>query len=345
VSAEAIIHPEIEDPGVEPPTEEDQEVSVQTHTPLDVTKGGFHAKCHPLIVRAVPPMVVRSKLAGRLRLFIHQWERITNNQEILALVRGWTIPFISPPQQGRVTSSIPREGKEVVIREIQSLLEKGAIRETKHQEGQVLSSLFLREKKDGSQRPILNLKNLNQYVPYEHFKMESLKDVKNIIETNDLMVKIDLKDAYFTLPLSPESRKFVRFQWEGKLYEFLCLCFGLGPAPRLFTKLLKVPVSMLRRINIRIIIYLDDMLLFGVSMEEITTARDSTIYLLESLGFVINYQKSVLQPTQNIEFLGVVINSVTMTMSLTEEKIKSLSAGCQEAKEMGSLPLRKLPVF
>ena len=43
--------------------------------------------------------------------------------------------------------------------------------------------------------------------------------------------------------------------------KFLCLCFGLDPAPRIFTKLLKIPFSVLRRLNIITAIYLDDMLL------------------------------------------------------------------------------------
>ena len=42
------------------------------------------------------------------------------------------------------------------------------------------------------------------------------------------MCKLELKDAYYS----------------GKLYEFLCLCYGLGPAPRIFTKLLKIPISV-----------------------------------------------------------------------------------------------------
>ena len=44
------------------------------------------------------------------------------------------------------------------------------------------------------------------------------------------MCKIDLKDAFLSVPLSRESRKLVRFQWEGSFYEFLCHYFGLGPA-------------------------------------------------------------------------------------------------------------------
>ena len=118
--------------------------------------------------------------------------------------------------------------------------------------------------------------------------MESLKDLKNILKANDLMCNIDLKDAYFTVRISKQSRKYVRFQWEGMIYEFMCLAFGLGPAPRIFTKLMKVPVAILRRLNIRLIIYLDDILLMGDSLEAIEMARDTTLCLMEQLGFMIN---------------------------------------------------------
>ena len=83
------------------------------------------------------------------------------------------------------------------------------------------------------------------------------------------MCKLDLKDEYILGPFEKSSRQFVRFRWSGNLYEFLCLCFGLVPTPRIFTKLLTVPMAILRRLNIKIIIYLDDMLLIGHSLEEI----------------------------------------------------------------------------
>jgi len=57
------------------------------------------------------------------------------------------------------------------------------------------------------------------------------------------MIKIDLKDAYFSMPIDPQSKKYLRFLWEGTLFEFQCLMFGLGPARRIFRKLLKVPMS------------------------------------------------------------------------------------------------------
>ena len=124
-------------------------------------------------------------------------------------------------------------------------------------------------------RPVIILKHLNQFIPNQHFKIEGLHCLRNILKKGDYMCKLDLKDAYFSVPLNPASRKFVWFLWSGKLYEFLCLCFGLGPAPRIFTKLHKVAV--LHRLNILIIIYLDDMLLIGHTIGESLIARDSNL--------------------------------------------------------------------
>jgi len=74
---------------------------------------------------------------------------------------------------------------------------------------------------DLSQRPVINLKKLNSFVPYEHFKMEGLFLIKEIMQKGDFLCKLDLKDAYFSVPLHQESRKFVRFEWKRIMYPFL----------------------------------------------------------------------------------------------------------------------------
>ena len=197
------------------------------------------------------------------------------------------------------------------------MLERGAIREAIHCKDQFVSHLFLESKKDKREPPVINLKDLNTFIPHKHFKMKGLHLLKKILEQGDYLCKSDPKDNYLCVPLNKQSRKYVRFEWEGSLYEFLCLCFGLGLAPRLFTKLIKVPVFILRKLYIRIIVYLNDFLILGKTLEETILSRDTVIYLLQNLGFVINLKKSVLHPTpQRIEFLGMIIDSVEMTMSL-----------------------------
>ena len=141
---------------------------------------------------------------------------------------------------------------------------------------------------------MINLK----FLVLDHFKMESLTSLKDVLTHGDYMCKIDLKDAYISVPLAESSCKFVRFTWAGELYEFKCLCFGLGQAPRCFTTLLKVPIALLRRLGMKLAIYLDDILLMGSSLEEVKQARDTLIFLLQNLGLVINQKKCVMDPTQ-----------------------------------------------
>ena len=147
-------------------------------------------------------------------------------------------------------------------------------------------------------------------MPYTHFKMEGMKNVSDLLNQGDYMVKIDLKDAYWHIPIHQDSRKFLRFRWDRKLYEMGVLAFGVGPGPRIFTKLLKVPLTVLRRLMIKLVAYLDDLLIMGKTIEETLQARDSVLYLFQQLGFTINWEKSVLQPTQEIEFLGMNLNSL-----------------------------------
>ena len=149
--------------------------------------------------------------------------------------------------------------------------------------------------------------------------MEGLLLLKEVLQKGDYMCKIDLKDAYFSVPLHTESQKFLRFQWKSQLFHFLCLSFGLGPAPHIFTKLLKTPVALLRKLMVPLI-FLADILIMAASIEELTLARDILKYFFQGLGFAINMKKSVLQPCNFHEFLGVEINSKDMILVLPKEK-------------------------
>ena len=80
------------------------------------------------------------------------------------------------------------------------MLQKVVIQKGSHVSGKFLSNLFLVEKSDGGKRPMINLKNLNSFIPYQHFKMEGLHLMKDLLQDWDYMCNIDLRDAYFTIP-------------------------------------------------------------------------------------------------------------------------------------------------
>ena len=164
----------------------------------------------------------------------------------------------------------------------------------------------------------------------EHFKMEGIHMVRDLLRKGDFMVKIDLKDAYFTVPLA--HQKFVRFSWEGTLYEFACLPFGLSIAPRVFTKIMKPVVALLRQLGIRLIIYLDDLLIMAQSKEMLNCHASTTLHLLEK----------VLIPATSMEFLGFLIDSQAMTLALPRDKVRKVKKECQSALNHPQVTVREL---
>lgn len=143
------------------------------------------------------------------------------------------------------------------------------------------------------------------------------------------LVKIDLKDAYFTVPVWKNHQKFLRFVWKETMYEFACLPFGLASAPRVFTKLMKPVVGLLRQLGIRLIVYLDDMPIIAQSRDIALQHASTALDLLQGLGFMINYLKSVLVPSTKMEFLGFVVDSLTLSLALPRDKIRKVRKVCQ----------------
>ncbi|KZS06449.1 Uncharacterized protein APZ42_030096 [Daphnia magna] len=173
-----------------------------------------------------------------------------------------------------------------------------------------------------------HLKRLNAFIAYKHFKMEGLECVKFLLQRGDWMVKSDLQYAYFLVPLAPDHCRFLRFYWKGNLYEYLYLAFGLCSAPRVFTKLLKPVVAFLRERGIRLIIYLDDLLILNQSRDGLLLDLKIVISLLEFLAFIINYEKSFIVPQHILEYLGMIINNFSLSFSLPSEKVKSIVKLC-----------------
>ena len=126
------------------------------------------------------------------------------------MVKGYAIDFLENPYQTKKTPNAELMlAQEILVeQETNKLLEKGAIQKVIYQKKQFVSHLFLVSKKDGSQRPVTNLKESNQVISYRHFKIEEFYLVKKILEEGDNLCKLRLKDAYFCVPLLEDSQKF-----------------------------------------------------------------------------------------------------------------------------------------
>ena len=65
--------------------------------------------------------------------------------------------------------------------EINKLVGKGVTEYTEHEKGEFILPIFFRSKSDGTSRLILNLKTLNEFLEYNHFKMETVHSVTDLI--------------------------------------------------------------------------------------------------------------------------------------------------------------------
>ena len=63
-------------------------------------------------------------------------------------------------------------------------------------------------------RPVVNLKPLNRFLPRIHFKMEGVHVVRDLLQKGDWMCRIDLKDAYFAMPVCREHQPLLHFIWD-----------------------------------------------------------------------------------------------------------------------------------
>jgi hypothetical protein len=68
-------------------------------------------------------------------------------------------------------------------------------------EGEFISNIFARPKKDGKLRIILNLKKFNDNMQHIHFKMETLKNAVNLMTKDCYFGSVDISDAFYSIPM------------------------------------------------------------------------------------------------------------------------------------------------
>ena len=211
-------------------------------------------------------------------------------------------------------------------------------------EAHIVSPVFVVPKHGGGWRLIIDLRYLNSCMVPPHFKMEGLFMLPSMVSQGWLMAKLDLKDAYLTIPIAQESRKLLTFQAgpPHQLMQFRCLPFGLCTAPFTFSKATKPITQFLRQLGIHLIVYLDDLLLAAPSREQLLVNLSTAIWLLSSLGFLINIPKSITTPTCLLEFLGFVVDTEAMTISLPTHKISAIMKDITRLLQSELLPVRDL---
>ena len=174
---------------------------IQKKSTIGIQKQKFQSKVRPI-----------NPLTSQTCLFLKNWRKITQNKSALDIAKGYKIPFIQKPTQTYHPRTQPTDPIEdlLISSKISYLLEKGAIEEVDMPQLHYLNSLFLVAKRSGGKRPVINLRPLHRFILNKTFRMESILLLKDILKPNSFLAKINLKDAFYSIPIAKKSRKYLQ---------------------------------------------------------------------------------------------------------------------------------------
>lgn len=267
-------------------------------------------------------------IGGRLQHFAKSWKELEFQTDWCdsLLRQGLQWEWLEGPPSEVITGHqrvLSEEDSAALEEEIETFRQAGAVKEVPREFARAILPMFTVPKKDGGKRGIINAAPVNSYIHCPSFRIEDLRTVAHLVGKGDWMLSLDLTKAYIHVPLPARTSRYLCFEWKGKIWTFTCLPFGVNVAPRVFTKLMRIPIAEIRYRGVRISIYLDDIILIGSSKAEVLHHAVFTILLLTTLGFVLNAKKCLTAPSTRIEHLGLTIDSVRMSFGIPPQKRKA----------------------
>ena len=334
-------------PPLRPPPSGDAELEATAHAKANAVgsaatpQPGAAAAAFDSFPRALGPP---TRVGGRLQAFLPAWAAITDDAYVLSVIKaGFTIHLAEPLPGGVMRTPAPRMSPSTargIAAEVAGLCRRGVVEQTTDHPRLCISPVFLVPKRSGKLRMILNLKRINTYIAPVRFRMETLRSILPMLRPGDWTVSIDLKDAYHHIPIAIGSRALLGFVSGGKLYRFRALPFGLKPAPRLFTRIVTCVAAFLRQQGLRIFCYLDDWLLVANSRARLLDQLDFLLRKVQELGFLVNWEKSELTPTQHPTFLGAAIDIPAELARPSPDRIDTIIAAATRLRLRRRAPAR-----
>lgn len=200
---------------------------------------------------------------------------------------------------------------------LNELMEKGVITYSK---SKTPSPVLAVDKPDGTVRPCIDFRSLNQLVPLDPMPFPILDDIISSTGGAKCFTKIDLKNGFNLIGLTPETRHLTAFITPWDVYEYTRLCFGYRNAPQIFQRVItRVLGDLLHGRNVHA--FIDDILISSASREETERLTYLVIERLASVKFEINEKKSEFSKSA-VTILGRVVDGKTITTR--EESIRKV---------------------
>ena len=256
--------------------------------------------CFPKIQR----IAVRENIA--------HWRNIGASDTVLKWIKdGIDIPFHTAPENFCLKNQVVSPSHHNFINEeIQRLLNQGAIIKCNNEAERphCVSPINCVPKRNNKLRLVVDMRKLNTYCTVPSFQHEDINTVLDLVEPRDKLISVDIKDGYHHVYISEDSQKYLGIQWNGQFYKWAVLPFGLSASSYFFCKMVRPIVAHLRQQGLKTVSYVDDYLL--TARADIIDSQIATlIHTFNTLGILINWEKSQLNPSTEIEFIGYIIRT------------------------------------
>ena len=303
---------------------------------------------HANIVTNAPNVATNLPVGARLQMFWEKWSELGAGPKVVQILReGYTLPFRTRPNLSRTPTVVSCYGNPhrnlKLLEALHQLTAKNAI-ERVHKQTSLgfFNRLFLVPKPNNKWRPILDLSNLNPFLKTEKFKMETPETIRTSLQKGEWVTSIDFKDAYFHIPIQEQSRKYLRFHTQGQTFQFKALPFGLSTAPMEFTVIAKEVKLMATQKGIRLHQYLDDWLVRSTSHRACLQHTQVLVQLCLQLGWLVNIEKSELDPKQVFNFVGYQFDLQSGRVRPTPDRWQSLQEKILELISRPACSVREL---
>lgn len=217
------------------------------------------------------------------------------------------------------------------------------------------SPLSLREKSTpGSYRLLHNLSypyddsSVNGGIDQRHktVKYATVKSAIRVINSlgrGCFMAKADIKSAYRLVPVSPSHFHLLGFRWRGQYFYDKFLPMGMAESCAIFEKVSDAIVYIMKKFGVNNIVkVLDDFLILERSEIDCNCALAKFKYIMGRLNIPLVSDKTSNFAVQDITFLGIRLNSTTMTAHLPTDKLQQYSADIQAMQRQSTTTLRHL---
>ena len=294
-----------------------------------------------------PNVVTNLPVGARLQNFWKTWLDLGAGPRVVQILKeGYTLPFRIRPNLSRFPTVVTCYGNPHrnlnLLEALHQLMDKNAIELVDKQVSLGFFNRLFLVPKPNKWRPILDLSDLNFFFKTEKFKMETPETIRTSLQKGEWVTSIDFKDAYFHIPIQEQSRKYLRFHFQGQTYQFKALPFGLSTAPMEFTIIAKEVKLMAIQNGIRIHQYLDDWLVRATSHRVCLQHTQVLVRMCRHLGWLVNVEKSELEPKQVFNFVGYQFDLESGWVRPTPDRWQSLQEKILELISRPACSVREL---